>query len=227
MQAMQNPFSQADEQLVNSIIDKVRESKDKKDPRIMDFDFLFSLLDETEKKYVEQVLDLNPADFGIVGEKFDKENLPSELITLPAQKINSGLTIDPQYLSQEAHDAFQKMNSAMRQEIGAELIIVSGYRSPAYQTIVFLWNLRDKKFDLEKTLRAVSLPGYSEHGSATRQAMDFITPNDAVLTDNSFSETTQYGWLCKNAARFNFYESFPKDNSSGIIWEPWHWHYRP
>jgi D-alanyl-D-alanine carboxypeptidase len=33
--------------------------------------------------------------------------------------------------------------------------------------------------------------------------------------------------LCQHAQEFGFSLSFPRDNLSGVCYEPWHWKYTP
>lgn len=63
--------------------------------------------------------------------------------------------------------------------------------------------------------------GYSEHQLGT--AVDFTTENLAGdLT--GFETTLAYEWLTKNAHKYGFALSYPKDNAY-YIFEPWHWRF--
>jgi D-alanyl-D-alanine carboxypeptidase len=76
-------------------------------------------------------------------------------------------------------------------------------------------------------MRNVALPGYSEHGYPPRQAIDFITADGISFgPEKVFDETQEYGWLLKNAQKFGFYLSYPKNNKQEMAFEPWHWHYK-
>lgn len=63
--------------------------------------------------------------------------------------------------------------------------------------------------------------GYSEHQLGT--ALDFTT---SVLATNidTFEGTPAYQWLLKNAYKYGFVLSYPKDNAY-YIFEPWHWRF--
>ena len=76
------------------------------------------------------------------------------------------------------------------------------------------------------TLKRVALPGYSEHGYPLRQGVDIGT-FEPVKDIKDFVKTEEYKWLKNNASQFGFYLSFPKGNKSGVMFEPWHWHYKP
>ncbi len=215
-------FENSSEQiLITGIIDKVRREKEKGfDVRTMDFPFLFSLLTDEEREYVDMISHLHPAEFGYRGEYFGIQEVPDDLVPVEGSK-------NEQILPLEVNKAFEKMNAEMQAQIGKKVVVFSGYRSPAYQMIVFLWNLRDKKCNLAEVFKSVALPGYSEHGHPARQAIDIMIEGQEKLTgtDSAFATTEEYKWLKENAARFGFYESYPENGTSGIMHEPWHWHY--
>ena len=73
----------------------------------------------------------------------------------------------------------------------------------------------------------MALPGYSEHGSVKHQALDFINTDGINGEDNpeEFEALEENRWLLKNAKKFGFVLSYPKNDKSGITWEPWHWRY--
>jgi LAS superfamily LD-carboxypeptidase LdcB len=63
--------------------------------------------------------------------------------------------------------------------------------------------------------------GYSEHQLGT--TIDFTTENlGGGLT--GFETTPAYEWLTKNAHKYGFVLSYPKDNAY-YIFEPWHWRF--
>ncbi len=47
----------------------------------------------------------------------------------------------------------------------------------------------------------------------------------ATNLNENFENTKAFQWLQTNAARFGFEMSFPKDNSQGVSYEPWHWRF--
>lgn len=63
--------------------------------------------------------------------------------------------------------------------------------------------------------------GYSEHQLGT--TLD-LTIKSVGGTYTSFAETEAYAWLLKNAYKYGFILSYPKDNSF-YIFEPWHWRF--
>lgn len=130
------------------------------------------------------------------------------------------------YLSQMIHDA---------RTDGVNLVIVSGYRSMAYQTDNF-----DRKASQyraqgygssaasSKAATLVAPPGTSEHESGL--AADIVSSDwynkNADLTA-AFDQTTAFAWLNKHAAAYGFILRYPKDKTAitGIEYEPWHWRY--
>ncbi len=63
--------------------------------------------------------------------------------------------------------------------------------------------------------------GYSEHQLGT--TLDITDPTTGG-TYTSFADTPAYEWLTKNAYRFGFILSYPKDNGF-YVYEPWHWRF--
>lgn len=62
--------------------------------------------------------------------------------------------------------------------------------------------------------------GYSEHQLGT--TIDFTTEELGGLT--GFESTEAYAWLQKNAYKYGFIISYPKENIY-YIFEPWHWRF--
>ncbi len=128
------------------------------------------------------------------------------------------VTIKDQYLPKPVLSAFWKMHENLYMDTGKKLKIFSGYRSPAYQAIIFLKCLKENNFDFLRTAKRVAFPGYSEHGDPKKQAIDFAFTI-------SFEKTREYKWLLQNANKYGFFLSYPKDNKDGIMFEPWHWRF--
>jgi len=101
---------------------------------------------------------------------------------------------------------------------GINLLIVSAFRSfdqqmslkNAYTTI---YGSGANAFSADQ--------GYSEHQLGT--TLDFTTTEIGGGL-NGFETTQAYEWLEKNAYRYGFVLSYPKDNSF-YIFEPWHWRF--
>lgn len=63
--------------------------------------------------------------------------------------------------------------------------------------------------------------GYSEHQLGT--TIDFTTPSVGA-TFSGFAKTAEYEWLNKNAYKYGFILSYPKDNVY-YQYEPWHFRF--
>ena len=63
--------------------------------------------------------------------------------------------------------------------------------------------------------------GYSEHQLGT--TLDFTTKKSGG-SFLGFEASPAYSWLTKNAYRYGFVLSYPKDNAY-YVYEPWHWRY--
>jgi D-alanyl-D-alanine carboxypeptidase len=102
---------------------------------------------------------------------------------------------------------------------GIGLQLVSAYRSPEYQARLIETKL-GRGETIEHILTVNAAPGYSEHH--TGEAVDLGVAGAPPLTAD-FEDTTAFDWLCRNARRFGFALSYPRDNPHGIVYEPWHW----
>lgn len=128
----------------------------------------------------------------------------------------------PQSMEPVAANAWQMMHAGAEQD-GVVLQVVSAYRSIEYQALLIQKKLAKGQL-IDEVLKVSAAPGFSEHH--TGQALDLTTP-DCPPLEKDFAETEAYRWLKKNALEFGFVESFGKNNTHGLIWEPWHWCYRP
>ena len=139
---------------------------------------------------------------------------------IPREKL---VLIEPNI---EVHIDMRDSLIEMRDEAkknGIYLVFLSGYRSINLQNEIFysLKSLRNQ--EAAERARVSAPPGYSEHstgfaidiGDATQRETDFET---------EFENTDAFKWLIKNAAKFHFKLSFPKDNKY-IDYEPWHWRF--
>jgi D-alanyl-D-alanine carboxypeptidase len=160
-----------------------------------------------------------------------------ELLSIPADFADScPLPIQEEckdlcYSENDCFDRPQQMTPAtfrswqiMRQQAAAEgivLTIVSAFRSIDYQYELIRKKLTQGQ-SIEAILNTNAAPGFSEHH--TGRAIDLTTDGVEPLTEE-FELTGAFRWLESNADQFGFNMSFPRDNSLGIIYEPWHWLY--
>lgn len=114
--------------------------------------------------------------------------------------------------------SWQEMQAAAR-DAGIALLIVSGFRSFAYQAQLIRKKIEAGQ-ELADILRVNAAPGFSEHH--TGRAIDIATPGSRPLTEE-FEASEAYAWLEKHAARYGFRMSYPRDNPAGFVYEPWHW----
>lgn len=124
----------------------------------------------------------------------------------------------PQWLARGAAQAWMRLRHAAAAG-QVELQLVSAFRSVEYQVGLIERKLQRGQ-DMAQILRVSAAPGYSEHHSG--RALDLTTPGFAAL-EEEFEQSPAFRWLVHNAAKFGFRLSFPRDNSHGIAYEPWHW----
>jgi D-alanyl-D-alanine carboxypeptidase len=128
----------------------------------------------------------------------------------------------PLWLLEPAARAWRTLRSAAALD-GVQIDAISGFRSIEYQAGIFRRKL-NRGLSLEQILRVNAAPGFSEHHSG--RAIDIGTRGEPPA-EVSFESTTAFAWLQTNAHRFGFRLSYPRDNPSGIQYEPWHWCWHP
>ncbi|GET41889.1 peptidase M15B and M15C DD-carboxypeptidase VanY/endolysin [Microseira wollei NIES-4236] len=126
-------------------------------------------------------------------------------------------------LRKTAAQKFMAMTAAARAQ-GVIIVPISGFRSVSEQQHLF-FDVKAQRNQVATERAAVSAPpGYSEHH--TGYAVDIgdgRTP--ATNLSQTFEQTAAYKWLAANAARYSFEMSFPKNNTQGVSYEPWHWRF--
>jgi D-alanyl-D-alanine carboxypeptidase len=123
-----------------------------------------------------------------------------------------------QRLTPDTARAWREMKSAAV-ESGVELLLVSGFRSVAYQVELIRKKLASGH-DIASILKVNAAPGFSEHH--TGQAVDIATPGSRPLTEE-FDTSPAFDWLRANASRYGFQMPYGRLNPFGIVYEPWHW----
>lgn len=221
-------FTEEDKKIGVDIFRKFKEGKNKNHKWwLLTFNALFRRLNKEERELIKNIMSTNPSDYGKKGTFFGIKPAPKDLVSIKHQKFilkGKSKIVKTQFLPKQIFSAYACLNDAMRKEIGRSVNILSGYRSPASQAALFFCNLYLNDWNIGKTLKRVALSGYSEHGYPPRQAIDF-GPAKGIENIRDFYKTKEYKWLLKNAGRFKFYLSFPRNNKSGTMFEPWHWHY--
>ncbi|MET0581303.1 MAG: M15 family metallopeptidase [Pseudoxanthomonas sp.] len=151
------------------------------------------------------------------------ERVDLDLVPEPAALAFAGFDRyrRPLWLTASAARAWNAMQlAAASGDIVLEAI--SGYRSHHYQLGIFE-RKRARGQTVEQILTVNAAPGYSEHHSGN--ALDIGTPGEAPA-EESFEETPAFDWLVAHAGDFGFSMSYPRDNPHGIVYEPWHWHFK-
>ncbi len=126
-------------------------------------------------------------------------------------------------LRESAAIKFKQMVRDAR-KAGIRLIPISGFRSIEEQEKLFFKIGAQRNQTPAERASVSAPPGHSEHH--TGYAVDL--GDGAVPATNlsqKFENTEAFKWLEANAARYSFELSFPKDNTQGISYEPWHWRF--
>lgn len=222
-------YNEKQKELILSIIAKGKKEQEKNEKfAILDLDSFLNLFTQEEKGIIENYLKIDPKSLGYKLPFIGTEENTNDLVPIKNQSyINTEkerVTIPCQYLPRDTYEAYTKLNEAMHNEIGKKVLVLYGYRSLARQIFIFFDILeRIYNFDVDKNIKRVCFPDYSEHVCMKKQAIDFQIEEYAI--GNDFDKTEEYKWLQKNAKMFNFYESYPKDNNLDMMYEPWHWHH--
>ena len=124
-------------------------------------------------------------------------------------------------LAETAANAWIEMLSASIED-GVRLLLLSGYRSMFRQAEIVRGKL-DSGMLLEAILQVNAYPGFSEHH--TGRAIDFGSPDCEHFTE-AFETTKEFAWLNSHAGQYGFALSYPRLNTHGIVFEPWHWRLR-
>lgn len=223
-------FSNHEKELLNNFLTDVEASSL---TGLSTMEDLWMIVDIDSRALVEKILQLNPADFGFKGKKVTEEPIPNDVIVFNnSQYTKEGeyAFFNKSYLPKRVYSIFSKMAKEFTKFYpNRELLVGSGYRSPAGQIVTLVYILaKVYDFDISKTLKRVAFPQYSTHGSVSETAIDVMNI-DGEPTDEdaqAFKDSVEYAWLKEHANSFDFYESYPPNNPDGIMWEPWHWQYK-
>ncbi|NTU66817.1 MAG: hypothetical protein HGB08_02720 [Candidatus Moranbacteria bacterium] len=208
------------------------ESMPKEERKVITYDSLIASLNPIERKFVKRIFAIKPSTLGFKGPEFSKDpvtdlaRIDSMTFVHDGNEIDTGINFFPK----EHYADFQRMMEAMRNDIGKELYISSGYRSPGYQAYLFFYYLGPENgYSLDENAKWIAMPGYSEHGSPNTAAdlinADGVSGQDKGQTADDFYALPEFAWLNENAAKYDFYQTYPKGNDLGVSDEPWHWHW--
>lgn len=157
-------------------------------------------------------------ELGIPGDYGTRRGLPEYAEAADLVEVGPNLVGRMQRLTPAAAAAWRRMVSAAAQD-GITLLIVSGYRSHAYQAELIRRKLAQGEV-IEEILRVNAPPGYSQHHRGN--AVDVATPGCRPLTEE-FEQSAAFAWLGENAVNYGFSMTYPRANPLGFIYEPWHW----
>ncbi len=127
-------------------------------------------------------------------------------------------------MREEAAAALEEMYTACREETGAQLISVSGYRSYTKQEKLYKAKLQRVNGKVELAQEYVAPPGASEHHLGL--AMDIGQQSKPTLNEK-FAETEGGIWARENCWRFGFILRYGAEweDITGYKYEPWHFRY--
>jgi len=147
-------------------------------------------------------------------------NCQLPLQTEAVELVSAGLDVfdREQWMTPSTLACWQAMRIAALQD-KVELQLVSAFRSVEYQCQLIRKKVAAGQ-QLGDIFKVSAIPGFSEHH--TGRALDLTTPDSEPLTE-SFDETTAFHWLRTHARAFDFSMSYPRNNATGINYEPWHW----
>jgi len=196
---------------------------------LLSFEELYGPLTPEEREFLKLFLELDAkkAKVSLPYRGFAAKGV--KFVGLKGQKIKdlqgNPKTLDTQFLPADVYKKYTRMMKAMKKDIGKVLYVESGYRSAAYQLYLFVYYLKNHDYSANETAKFVAIAGYSEHGSPDHQALDFINSEGINGEDNpeQFEALEEYKWLMNNASRFGFVLSYPRNDPTGITFEPWHW----
>ncbi|HWR95465.1 MAG TPA: M15 family metallopeptidase [Arenimonas sp.] len=126
----------------------------------------------------------------------------------------------PLWLEYDTSKAWHRLRRAAAAD-GVAIDAISGFRSQHYQMGIFRRKMA-RGLRVADILTVNAAPGFSEHHSG--RAIDIGTHGEPAA-EESFERTPAFDWLQRQAGRFGFRLSFPRGNSHGIGYEPWHWYW--
>lgn len=144
---------------------------------------------------------------------WDLAYIPENLVSLDSEFI-----IDAKWnaqLRQVAAENLQEMAAKFYEDMWEKMVVVSSYRSYAYQAGIKARGCPDN---------LCAKAGYSEHQSAL--AVDLWSASTQSYWNNSTRLTKFYAWLSENAHLYGFHNSYQNGlKIDGYDIEPWHWRY--
>ena len=161
--------------------------------------------------------DLSKGMYTLVNKYFylDSNFIPNDLET-----VGYTYAIHNTKLNKVALENFKKMAEDAKKE-NLYILITTAYRDYNFQSI--LYNNYVKSDGIKQADTYSARPGYSEHQFG--YSFDLTTKEYADFGE--FEYTKEYEWLKKNAYKYGFILSYPKDKEyiTGYQFESWHYRY--
>ena len=154
-----------------------------------------------------------------------------ESYTLQLQELSTAVSVAGCYVDASCYDAMTQMITDCNLYSGANVCVVSAYRSVELQTENFnnkINKLMNNGLDYEtayaQAATVIAVPGTSEHHLGL--AADIVDTENWGLVQEQESLTGQK-WLMANCWKYGFILRYPANTQSitGIIYEPWHYRY--
>ena len=144
--------------------------------------------------------------------------LPLQIEALDLASAGRDVFDREQWMTPFTLKCWQAMRLAAHQD-DIESQLVSAFRSVEYQCGLIRKKVAAGQ-QLDDIFKISAIPGFSEHH--TGRALDLSTPGPEPLSE-AFDQTAAFEWLNTHAHRFEFSMSYPRNNTTGINYEPWHW----
>ncbi|MEO5352955.1 MAG: M15 family metallopeptidase [Magnetococcus sp. XQGC-1] len=110
-----------------------------------------------------------------------------------------------------------ELYSQLRRRVGSKLVLTSGVRSVIKQFMLFLSKIYEGNGNLSRASRSLAPPGYSYHGIS-----DFDV-GQVGYGQHNFTEKFVESEVFKQLHTMGYLSlRYPRDNLSGVRFEPWH-----
>ncbi|WP_193771071.1 M15 family metallopeptidase [Candidatus Magnetaquicoccus inordinatus] len=162
-----------------------------------------------ELDFLEQIFYERALLYGFYGEK-PMKNLTDQIDRSEVVKVpNSGNHL---YRGKPL-----EMYTLLRRRVGSKLILTSGVRSVVKQFMLFLSKIHEGNGNLSRASRSLAPPGYSYHGIS-----DFDVGQTGYGQHN-FTEKFVESEVFKHLHAMGVLSlRYPRDNLTGVRFEPWH-----
>ena len=156
--------------------------------------------------------------------------VPDDYI-LHLKELSTSVSVPGCYVDASCYDAMTQMILDCNAYSGANVCVVSAYRSVELQTENFNNKVNrylDAGYDYEtayaEAASIIAVPGTSEHHLGL--AADIIDTENWSLVQDQENLTGQQ-WLMEHCWEYGFILRYPADKQdvTGIIYEPWHYRY--